>query len=464
MVNRESGILRTVAALIDLFFFLFAGAASIWLVWLIFADTNRSPWAWILFFILLWGALAYFLLPRLHRLFTAIYVPNYFIGRSRTGEGLLGDPVNLAFNGTEDDIHRIMQAAGWTLADPLGLRSSLGIVASTLARKSYDAAPVSTLKLFDSMQDFAYQQEVDGSPSKRHHIRFWKCPDDWPLPGGSRHVQWMAAASYDRAVGLSLFTLQVTHKIGADIDKERDHVVDTLKAVDPGLHVEYLKDFSTAYHSVNGGGDAIETDGTLPIVAVENLPEQLPQPTFNAAQIARTRGSNEDQATQVELARIPRPPALYGALCLIGLQLISTLVFLWEVLVNRDKLAVLFDPEAQEIMGSADFDGHDILTIVVVTVIVIAVIRVALAWAMWAGYGGARTTLMVFEGITVINSFVQWYQLKEAITVDTTLVPVAIAIVLLLLLSSSAVGDFAAQKRKWRQDRKDAKHEHHAAP
>ena len=36
-------------------------------------------------------------------------------------------------------------------------------------------------------------------------------------------VQWLAAATYDRAVGISLFTLQVTHRVDADIDIERDY-------------------------------------------------------------------------------------------------------------------------------------------------------------------------------------------------------------------------------------------------
>ena len=37
---------------------------------------------------------------------------------------------------------------------------------------------------------------------------------------------WLAAATYDRAVGISLFTLQVTHRVDADIDIERDYVIE----------------------------------------------------------------------------------------------------------------------------------------------------------------------------------------------------------------------------------------------
>ncbi len=115
---------------------------------------------------------------------------------------------------------------------PSRWRSSWRIVTSTLTRRSYDDAPVSPLFLFGRQQDFAYQQEVDGNPAQRHHVRFWRCPEGWLLPGG-RRVDWLAAGTFDTRVGLSLFTLQITHKIDANTDVERDHIVTTVTAADP---------------------------------------------------------------------------------------------------------------------------------------------------------------------------------------------------------------------------------------
>jgi len=252
---------------IDWFFFVFAGLAAIWLAYLSFTESFQVGWWGILFALGFWLLLAYLVLPRLHRILTAIYVPDYFIGRARTSDGLLGDPVNLAFLGGEDQIERVMAAAGWTRADAVTLVSSWHIVSSTLARRSYHEAPVSPLFLFGRQQDFAYQQEVDGNPAQRHHVRFWRCPDDWLLPGG-RRVDWVAAGTFDTSVGLSLFTLQVTHKIDADTDVERDHIVATVTAADPRITVDVIEDFSTGYHARNGGGDSITTDGDLPIVDV----------------------------------------------------------------------------------------------------------------------------------------------------------------------------------------------------
>jgi hypothetical protein len=257
----------SIGVAIDWFFFVFAGIAAVWLAYLSFTETFRVGWWGVPFFLAFWLLLAYLVLPRLHRILTTVYVPEYFIGRTRTSDGLLGDPVNLAFQGTGEQIRAALEAAGWTRAQPVTLGSSWRIVASTLSRRSYDEAPVSPLFLFGRQQDFAYQQEVDGNPAQRHHVRFWRCPDDWLLPGG-RRVEWLAAGTFDTSVGLSLFTLQVTHKIDADTDVERDHIVRTVTDADPRVVVDVIADFATGYHARNGGGDSIRTDGDLPIVDV----------------------------------------------------------------------------------------------------------------------------------------------------------------------------------------------------
>ena len=261
----------SVGVALDWFFFVFAGLAAIWLAYLGFTETFRVGWWGIPFAVVFWVVLAYLVLPRLHRILTTIYVPDYFIGRTRTSDGLLGDPVNLAFRGTADEIEAALRAAGWRRADPVTLASSWRIVTSTLRRRSYDEAPVSPLFLFGRQQDFAYQQEVDGNPAQRHHVRFWKCPDGWLLPGGTR-VEWLAAGTFDTAVGLSLFTLQVTHRIDADTDIERDHIIQSLVAAEPAIRIDVIKDFSSGYHARNGGGDSIRTDGDLPIVDVSGVP------------------------------------------------------------------------------------------------------------------------------------------------------------------------------------------------
>lgn len=213
---------------------------------------------------LIWILTAYFVLPRLHRFLTKLYLPDYFIGRVRTGDGLLGDPVNIAVLGNKRELVRAMKAAGWSEADNLNFKTSIKMVRTSILKKSYKKAPVSSLFLFMRQQDLAFQQEVAGNPRKRHHVRFWRCPAGWKLPGGIS-ADWLGAATYDENVGLSLFTLQVTHKIAENTDEERDFVVASLKNKG-NARVKILHDYSSGYHHRNGGGDKIRTDGAMPIV------------------------------------------------------------------------------------------------------------------------------------------------------------------------------------------------------
>lgn len=283
----------SVNAAVDDGFFVFAGLAAIWLAYLIITEAFSWGWWAIGFAVAFWLLLAYLVLPRLHSILTRIYVPSYFIGRARTSDGLLGDPVNLAVLGTEEQLTRSMADAGWTRADEITAASTWRIVTSTLLRRSYDEAPVSPLFLFGRRQDLAYQQEVEGNPAKRHHVRFWRCPDGWMLPGGHR-VDWVAAGTFDRAVGFSLFTLQVTHKIDANIDIERDHIVQTLRGADAGVRIVVIRDFSTGYHSRNGGGDSIHTDGDLPVIDLRHVrnarPTEATEAPAEQAPITELRG------------------------------------------------------------------------------------------------------------------------------------------------------------------------------
>ncbi|MFZ2125888.1 MAG: LssY C-terminal domain-containing protein [Candidatus Saccharimonadales bacterium] len=216
-------------------------------------------------FIGLWFILAYIFIPRLHRVLTKLYIPDYFIGRIRTGDGLLSDPVNLAFIGGEEELHDAMQKAGWVLADKLSARSSLKMILATIFRRSYHTAPVSNAYLFGNLQSFTYQQDINGKTNARHHVRFWKVPDGWIMPGGYK-ADWLAAGTFDRAIGISYFTLQLTHKIASDTDIERDYIVKTIKEHSRPKEIQVIKNYFSAYHHRNSGGDSIMTDGALPII------------------------------------------------------------------------------------------------------------------------------------------------------------------------------------------------------
>lgn len=274
----ERGRRGEIYQVLDALFVVAGLVISIWLALLyLFQGFSLTP-VRLLYLLVFWVLFTYITLPRLHQLLTWIYLPDYFFGRTRSTEGVLSDPINIAFDGEEKDLHVAMRRAGWVLAEERTLGSAWSMVIATLLRRSYPAAPVSDLYLLGRRHDFTYQQEVGGSTSKRHHVRFWRLPESFVLPGGYR-ADWLAAGTYDRAVGFSMFTLQFTHRIDEDIDIERDYIVDTVRYADPAVEVEVIEDFSTAYHHRNGQGDRLRTDGDLPVVDVTGAAQRSPGAT-----------------------------------------------------------------------------------------------------------------------------------------------------------------------------------------
>ena len=409
--------------IVDAALFAFAGLSTIWLAYLVFRASIKPGWPMLLL-IVFWVLLTYLLLPRLHRILTRMYVPGYFIGRARTSDGLLGDPVNLALLGQEAQVHAAMTRAGWTRADDLSMRSGMRILTSTLSRRSYHEAPVSPLNLFDRQQDFAYQQEVAGSPSKRHHVRFWRCPEGWMLPGGYA-VDWLAAGTYDKSVGLSLFTLQVTHKIEENTDIERDYIVQTVSAATPEVEVDVIENFSTGYHSRNGGGDLIITDGNLPIIDVRRV---------EVAEIAKVEYTD---------SRDKRPAQIvFGA----GVAFSRGLFYLPIALI----LLVL---PAQYLQGNVDIQGLTVeggrsAVIVAGSVLAfIGLVDVALAVAVFVGRNWARILLMLSCVVTTIGAFIGNANGSEAVTLATSLPTVGLSIMVLLALTSHRAREYAARRR-----------------
>lgn len=409
--------------MVDGVLFAFAGLATVWLAYLVLREGVQPGWPMLLL-IVFWVLLTYLLLPRLHRILTRVYVPGYFIGRARTSDGLLGDPVNLALRGEEAQVHAVMTRAGWTRADDLSMRSGMRILTSTLRRRSYHEAPVSPLNLFDRQQDFAYQQEVEGSPSKRHHVRFWRCPEGWMLPGGYA-VDWLAAGTYDKSVGLSLFTLQVTHKIEENTDVERDYIVETVSAATSEVDVDVIENFSTGYHSRNGGGDLIITDGDLPIIDVRRV---------GVAEIAKVEYTD---------SRDKRPAQIvFGA----GVAFFRGLFFLLIALI------LLLLP-AQYIQGNVDIQGMNVeggrpaLIVAGSVVAFIGLIDIGLATAVFTGRNWARILLMLSSVVTTIGAFIGNANGSEVITLATSLPTVGISIMVLLALSSHRAREYAARGR-----------------
>ncbi len=291
-------------------------------------------------FVVIWVFLTYLVLPRIHQLFTSIYIPTYFLLRTKTGDGLLGDPVNMGFLGSEKDIHACMRRAGFVMADPITFKSSLGIVISSLLGKKYPAAPVSSLYLFERKQDFAYQQEVEGSSVQRHHIRFYKVDEGWKLINGQK-VDYLAAGTFDCGIGMTNATLQVTHKIDEFVDCEREYIKESLCYYDKGVRSEMVRVLPTPIKDVNGGGDAISTDGNLALVDVRGAYERAMRDGVDLEQIDTIDFIKDNDVLVKELP--PKSFMVIGLGIFIKMIVLSVLfVMLWmNMQGSEDELIVL---------------------------------------------------------------------------------------------------------------------------
>jgi hypothetical protein len=204
--------------------------------------------------------LAYVLLPAFWKRYTRRHPALEDIpGITYAADGIPGDPLNVALIGTKEEVVTIMLAAQWHPADPLTLRSCLAIAADTVFRRPDVEAPVSNLYLFGRKEDLAFEQPVGHDPRRRHHVRFWRSekvdPDGRPV--------WVGSATYDRRVGLSRRTGQITHHIAADVDAERDHLFHDLEQTGELAERYTVDGFHKVLEGRNGGGDPWHTDGRL---------------------------------------------------------------------------------------------------------------------------------------------------------------------------------------------------------
>ena len=178
--------------------------------------------------------------------------------------GLAGDALNIALEGSRDEALCAMRAAGWRAADPITLRSSAKIAGSVLLSRAYPTAPVSDLFYDGRRQDLAFEKAAGASPRARHHVRFWL----GLAAGGSGRPLWLGAATFDRGVGVSHYTGQVTHHIAPDIDAERDELAQDLASAGAVEASYSVSGVGPTVFARNGGGDPYFTDGEI---AVERL-------------------------------------------------------------------------------------------------------------------------------------------------------------------------------------------------
>ena len=218
--------------------------------------------------LLVWLISAYLILPALWRHYEHHPALEDAPKTTVTAQGIPGDALNVGLIGTREELVHAMLAAGWRPADPITFETSLKISGSVLLGRAYPDAPVSNLYVFGRRQDLAFEKASGKSARQRHHVRFWRSSDlgrgDVPL--------WIGAVTFDRSVGFSHRTGQVTHHIAPDIDAERDGLMRDLAAAGMLISTSERPGVGATKAGRNGEGDPYFTDGKAIIGVLLQLP------------------------------------------------------------------------------------------------------------------------------------------------------------------------------------------------
>jgi hypothetical protein len=211
-----------------------------------------------------YGVLAYLVVPEFWRFIERRHPALQGLAtHAVTRDGIPGDPINLAFIGSEESLQRALLAGGWVPADPITFASSLRIAADSVTHRPYDTAPVSNLYYWGHKQDLVFEQMIGGDPRRRHHVRFWKSAD---LDSAGRPL-WAGAATLDTRAGVSHRTGQITHHIDPAIDQERDRLLAQLGAA-AQVSIDWISPFQPSLQGRNGGGDPWRSDGRLALLTL----------------------------------------------------------------------------------------------------------------------------------------------------------------------------------------------------
>lgn len=200
---------------------------------------------------------SYFLLPEFWIFRDRSRVDGFSSMVTTTEQDIPGDPINVGLVGSREQVIRAFAAAGWDPADKITLRSSVDIGLSVVLDRPDLDAPVSPLFFEGRKQDLAFEKPVGNSADERNHVRFWLSKQT----GADGKPLWLGSASFDRGVGFSHDTGQITHHIGPDLDAERNLVIGDLQKAGQVSSTYDIPGIGATKTGRNGGGDPYFTDG-----------------------------------------------------------------------------------------------------------------------------------------------------------------------------------------------------------
>jgi hypothetical protein len=193
----------------------------------------------------------------------------------RNGTGT-GDPLNLVFVGSGEDVYHAFLRAGWDETETITSGSAWKAVISFISGGRYRYAPVSALYVFGRRQDAALQKARD-TIHQRIHLRLWLAPVQF-----QGKLVWVGQISRDIGVRFTIKTI-LTHKIDPDVDEARSYLTQDLS------YSQFLSKFALVKGvgaapiespRLNLTGDPYFTDGLRIVLWVSSNPVTLDKVEF----------------------------------------------------------------------------------------------------------------------------------------------------------------------------------------
>ncbi len=173
------------------------------------------------------------------------------------------DITNLMFIGTEEQLVKAFEAAGWSTAHAKNTESILETVRAIAEVRGYKEAPMSILLLDGKRSDFDFQKQ-NNTFAKRHHLRIWRRPAtflDKPV--------WVSSSTHDIGIEFSQENRTFIHAIDPQIDRERAKVVSDLLFTGKVQSLALVERATVPKKARNATGDAIETDGRMAVLVLK---------------------------------------------------------------------------------------------------------------------------------------------------------------------------------------------------
>ena len=245
-------------------------------------------------------------------------------------------------------------------------------------------------------------------------------PEGRCLPVG-HHVEWVAAGTFDRSVGLSAFTWQITHKIDENVDTERDYIVEDVQWACPEARHRVIEGFSTSYRSRNGGGDNIVTDGHLPVIDLREVPSHT------------TRMTSDTPATGR-----PRPASLvFGVILPLVWTLCAGTSWMWHHVVTGDTSGAQLSWLPW--LGSASLPIAWVLGTVMMGVLICSAV------ATWRGHPRGR---VIFEAALLAHIIITGMQIEASTShTMTSMLTMMCSVLALVAVTSQRSRQWSAQTK-----------------